>query len=132
MWVISQLDNPEMERALSTIGSPEESVMLNPENGRLVSEVALDAGPREDDDAVQQDIEHLVVALERCGLGVLGSIGLEGDPRHFAIVGPHGFDQFGALGRSAMQQDDARVLGADLVVRVPSPPSTRGAWHRPR
>ena len=38
-----------------------------------------------------------VVALERRCLGVLGPVGLEGDLRHLAVVGPFGGDEFGAL-----------------------------------
>jgi hypothetical protein len=37
---------------------------------------------------IGRTFEHLVVALERCGLGVLGPVGLEGDLRHLAVVGP--------------------------------------------
>ena len=60
-----------------------------------------------------------VVALERRGLGVLRPVGLEGDLRNLSVVGPLGGDQFGALGRSAMQQHHVGMLGVDLVELVP-------------
>ena len=86
---------------------------------RLVSEVGGDARTGEGDDADWQHIEHPVVALEGCRLGVPGPIGLEGDLRHLAIVGPAGGDALGALGRAAMQQHHVRVLGVDAVELVP-------------
>src|SRR3546814_5938127 len=54
----------------------------------LVSEVVLNARTREVHDADWQDVEHLVVALKRCCLGVLRPVGLEGDLRHVAMIGP--------------------------------------------
>src|SRR6266481_7496636 len=56
----------------------------------LVGEIGLDAGTREDDDADWHGIKHLIVALERCGLGVAGPIGLEGDLPDLTAVGPAG------------------------------------------
>ncbi len=43
----------------------------------FVGEVFLDARCRELDHADRQDLQHLVVALEGCGLGVTGPVGLE-------------------------------------------------------
>lgn len=64
----------------------------------LVGQIVLDAGAREDHDADRHAVEHLIVALERCGLGVFGPVRLEGDLRHFAIGGPGGCDALSALG----------------------------------
>jgi hypothetical protein len=63
----------------------------------LVGEVVLNAGAGEHHDPDRQHVENLVVAFERRGLGVLGPVGLEGDLRHLAVVGPFGGDEFGAL-----------------------------------
>ena len=60
-----------------------------------------------------------VVAFERRRLGVLGPVGLEGDLRHLAVVGPFGGDEFGALRRSAVQQHHVGMLGVDAVELVP-------------
>src|SRR3546814_8599169 len=54
----------------------------------LVGEVVLDTRARKHDDADRQHVQHLIVALERRGLGVLRPVGLEGDLRHLAGVGP--------------------------------------------
>ena len=108
--------------------------------------------PGKTHDADRQHFEHCVVALERRGLGVLGPVGLEGDLRHLAVVGPAGGDQLGALRRAAMQQHHVGMLGVDLVEPVPdqamvveveaagegdlrswrqhAPRSRRGAWRR--
>ena len=63
----------------------------------LVGEVFLDPGSGEDDDPDRHGFEHPVVALEWRGLGVLGPVGLEGDLRHLAVVGPGGRDAFGTF-----------------------------------
>ncbi|HET6237719.1 MAG TPA: hypothetical protein VFE41_22585 [Acetobacteraceae bacterium] len=42
----------------------------------LVGEIILDAGAREDHDSDREHVQHLVVALEGCGLGVLAPVGL--------------------------------------------------------
>ena len=44
-----------------------------------------------------------------------GPVGLEGDLRHFAVLGPAGRDALGALRAAAMQQHHVGVLGVDLV-----------------
>jgi hypothetical protein len=65
---------------------------------RLVGQVLLDAGAGENEDADRQHIEHLIVALEGCCLGVFGPIGFEGDlGHHLAVVGPAGGDTLGGL-----------------------------------
>ncbi len=64
----------------------------------FVGEVVLDAGAREDHDADRHAVQHLVVALEGCGFGVLGPVRLEGDLGHFSVGGPGGRDALGALG----------------------------------
>src|SRR3546814_4774823 len=83
----------------------------------LVSEVVLNARTREVHDADWQDVEHLVVALKRCCLGVLRPVGLEGDLRHVAMIGPTCGDALGALWAAAVQQHHVRVLGMNLVER---------------
>ena len=75
--------------------------------------------PGKTHDADRQDVQHLVVALERRGLGVLGPVGLEGDLRNLAVVGPAGGDALGALRRAAVQQHHVGMLGVDLVELVP-------------
>ncbi len=60
--------------------------------------------------------------LNGAALRMAGPVGLEGDLRDLAGVGPFGGDQFGALRRSAMQQDHVGMLGVDLVERVPDQP----------
>ena len=61
----------------------------------LVGEVFLDAIAREDENAHGQHVQHGVVALEGCSLGMFGPIGLEGYLRDFAGLGPFGGDEFG-------------------------------------
>src|SRR5712671_2426678 len=85
----------------------------------LVSEVRGDAGARKHDDPDRKDGKDLVIAPERCGLGVPGPIGLEGDLRDLASVGPGGGDALGALRAAAMEQNHAGVLGVNLVEPVP-------------
>lgn len=63
----------------------------------LVGQVVLDAGAWEDHDADRHAVEHLVVALEGCGLCVFGPVRLEGDLRNFSVRGPGGRDALGAL-----------------------------------
>ncbi len=74
----------------------------NAEFFRLVGQVGGDAGAGKNDDADGQDVQHLVIALERGGFGVAGPVGLEGDLRHLAAVGPAGGDAFGASGAAAV------------------------------
>ena len=81
----------------------------------LVGQIFLDAGSGEDDDADRHDVQHLIVAFEWRGLCVLAPVWTEGDLRHFASIGPAGRDLFGALGRTAMQQNHARMFGMDLI-----------------
>src|SRR5664279_624308 len=80
---------------------------------RLVGQVLLDARAGEDHDADRQHVEHLIVALEGCCLGMLGPIRLEGDLRHLAVVGPASGDTLGALRRTAVQQHHVRMLGVN-------------------
>ena len=56
----------------------------------LVGEIAGDAGAREDDDACGQDVENAVVPFGGRGLAVGGPVGLKGDLRHLAMIGPAG------------------------------------------
>src|SRR6267154_2040560 len=62
----------------------------------LVGEVRGDAGARKYDDPDRHHGEHLVVAPERCGLGMAGPVGLEGDLGDLAGVGPGGGGALGA------------------------------------
>ena len=48
-------------------------------------------------------------------------VGLEGDLRDLAVVGPAGGDALGALRRAAVQQHHVGVLGVHLVEPVPDP-----------
>src|SRR3546814_18962736 len=72
----------------SRAASLPESEQRDAELAGLVGEVVLDARARKHDDADRQHVQHLIVALERRGLGVLRPVGLEGDLRHLAGVGP--------------------------------------------
>ncbi len=67
------------------------------ELSRLVGQVLLDACAGEYKNADRQHIQHLIVALERRGLGVFGPVRLKGDLRYLAVVGPAGSDTLGAL-----------------------------------
>ena len=89
------------------------------EFARLVGEVRGDPRAGESDDADRQHVEHLVVALERRRLGVLGPVGLEGDLRNLSMIGPFRCDALGALRRASVQQHHVGVFGADLVEPVP-------------
>ena len=75
--------------------------------------------PGENDDADRQVVEHRIVALERSRLGVARPVRLERDLRDLALVGPFCRDQLGALRAAAMKKHHARMLGMDLVERVP-------------
>src|SRR5258706_5929704 len=86
---------------------------------RLVGEVLLNAGAGKYQDADRQHVEHLIIALEGGGLGVLGPVGLKGDLRNLAMIGPTGGNPLGTLWRSAMQQDHVGMLGADPIEHVP-------------
>jgi hypothetical protein len=46
----------------------------------------------------------MIVALEGCGLGVFGPVGLEDDLRDLVVIGPTGGDALGAFRASAVQQ----------------------------
>jgi len=81
----------------------------------------LDARAGEDDDADRYDGQHLIVALERRGFGVFGPVGLEGDLRHLADVGPARGDLFGAFGRTAVHQHHVGVFGVDVIEFCPDP-----------
>lgn len=96
----------------------------------LVGQVFLDAGSGEDDDPDRHGIEHPVVALEGRGLGVFRPVGLEGDLRHLAVVGPGGGDAFGAFWRSAMQEYHVGVLGMNLIEPGPDRPVIGGLTAR--
>jgi hypothetical protein len=85
----------------------------------LVGEVFLDAIAREDEDAHGQHVQHGVVAFEGRGLGVLGTVGLEGDLGHAAGLGPFGGDEFGALGAATVEKDHVGILGPDLIQLAP-------------
>ena len=72
--------------------------------------------------ADRQLVEYRIVALEWRGLGMLRPVGLEGDLRDLAVVGPLGGDQLGALWRSAVQQHHVGMLGVHLVQLGPDQP----------
>ncbi len=63
----------------------------------LVGEILLDTGARKHDDPDGKHLQHCVVAFERRGLGVSGPVGLEGDLRDLAVIGPFGGNALGAL-----------------------------------
>ena len=86
---------------------------------RLVGEIAGDAGAREDDDASGHDLQHAVVALEGSGLAVGGPVGLEGDLRHLAMIGPACGGFLGAFRRAAMDEHHVGMLGEHLVEHGP-------------
>ena len=48
-----------------------------------------------------------------------GPVGLEDDLQNLALIGPAGGDAFGAARAAAVEENHVRVLGADLVERVP-------------
>ena len=57
--------------------------------------------------------------LKGAALACLSPIGLEGDLRNLAVIGPTGSDALGAFRRPAMQQHHVRMLGTDLIELVP-------------
>src|SRR3546814_12354571 len=57
--------------------------------------------------------------LERRGLLVPVPVGLEGDLRHVALIGPEGSDLLAARRRCPVRQDHLRVFGVDAVEQVP-------------
>ncbi len=67
------------------------------------------------------DRQHIVIAAERCGLGVFRPVRLEGDLRHLAGFSPAGGDTFGAFRRAAVQQYHVGMLGVRLVELCPDP-----------
>ena len=85
----------------------------------FIGEVGRDARARKRDQAGRKRFEHLVVALERRGLGVPVPIGFEHDLRHLAVIGPAGGCAFGAARRPAMKQHHVGMLGVDTVERFP-------------
>ena len=85
----------------------------------LVGEVFLDAISREDENAHGQHVQHGVVALEGCGLGVFGPIGLEGYLRDLAGFGPFDGDEFGPLGAATVEKDHVGIFGLDLIELAP-------------
>ncbi len=85
----------------------------------LVGEVFLDAIARKDENAHGEHVQHGVVALEGCGLGVFGPVRLEGNLRDLAGFGPFGGDEFGTLGASPVQKDQVGILGPDLINLTP-------------
>src|SRR5258705_6006168 len=91
----------------------------NAETFRLVGKVVLDSRARKMQDADRQQFEHGIVASERCRLGVLRPVRLESDLRYLATNSPFGGDQFGALWRTAMDQDHVGMLGVDFVEAIP-------------
>src|SRR5882762_8032704 len=91
----------------------------NAEAFRLVGEVVLDSRPREMHDADRHQLEHGVVAPERCRLGMLRPVRLESDLRYLAVNSPFGGNQFRAFWRTAMDEDHVGMLGMNLVEAVP-------------
>src|SRR6267154_5385212 len=91
----------------------------NAEPLRLVGEVVLDSRAREMHDADRQKFEHGVVAPERRRLGMLGPVRLESDLWYLAVNTPFGGYQFGALWRTAVDEDHVGMLGVDLVETIP-------------
>ena len=73
------LASPSMSGQRSCAASLAEIIGLDADLPRLVGEIVLDAGAGEDDDADRQDIEDLIVALERGGLGMACPVRLERD-----------------------------------------------------
>ena len=81
----------------------------------LVGEVFLDAIAREDEHAHREHVQHGVVALERCGLGVFGPVGFEGDLRDLPGLGPFGGEEFCALRAPTVEKDHVGIFGPDLI-----------------
>src|SRR5208337_1763967 len=91
----------------------------NAEALRLVGEIAGDAGAGEDDDARGHDLKHVIVAFERRGLAVGGPVGLEGDLRDLAMIGPAGGGFLSALRRAAMDEHHVGMLREHFVEHGP-------------
>jgi hypothetical protein len=70
----------------------------DPELLRRVDEVVLSARAGEHHDPDREHLQHLVVALKRCSFGMFCPVGLEGDLRHFAMIGPFCGDAFSPFG----------------------------------
>ena len=65
-------------------------------------------------------LQKLIVALEGRGLGVARPVGLEGDLRDLAAVGPAGCDALGALRCAAVQKHHVGVFGVHPVKDGPN------------
>src|SRR3546814_1116282 len=89
------------------------------ERPRLVDEIVLDAGAREDDQPGGHRVDHPVVALERGRLLVAVAVGPEIELRQAAGNRPAGSGALGAGGRSAMAQPHVGVAGMDMIDRGP-------------
>src|SRR3546814_5652259 len=85
----------------------------------LVVQIVLDAGAGQDVDASRQCVQERVVGLELRGLLVPVPVGLEGDLRDVALIGPEGSDLLAARRRCPVRQDHLRVFGVDAVEQVP-------------
>ena len=105
----------QLHSSTSTSDSPDRNAKLP----GLVGQIVLDAVAGTDHDADRQHGEHRVVSLERRRLDVLRPVRLESDLRDLAVGRPLGGDHFGALGRAAVQQHHAGMLGVDLVEPIP-------------
>src|SRR3546814_1752109 len=89
------------------------------ERPRLVDEIVLDAGARENDQTGRHRIDQPLIALERRRFLVAIPVRAESDLRHPALVGPAGRSALGAGGRSHMQQHPVGMTGMTLVARRP-------------
>jgi len=78
----------------------------------------LDTRASEDEEPHGKNVQHRIVTLERCRLGVLGPVRLEGDLRHTPGLGPFGRDEFGTL-RASPVQVYVGIFGADLIELSP-------------
>src|SRR3546814_20392461 len=107
------------ERRRARAAEMPEIPALDSHRFRLVVEIILDTGARQDDDACGQGVQHRIVALERSGLLVPVPVGLERDLRHIALIGPEGGDLLAACRRCAMRQDTLGMFGVDTVEKVP-------------
>lgn len=77
--------------------------------------LAIDARAGKHDDASRHDREHLVVAAEWSGLGMLPPVRREGDLCHVAGLGPAGCYTLGAFRRTAVEQNHIWMLELRLV-----------------
>src|SRR3546814_5928384 len=89
------------------------------ERPRLVDEIVLDAGARENDQTGRHRIDQPLIALERRRFLVAIPVRAESDLRHPALVGPAGRSALGAGGRRPMQQHHVGMTGMNLVERRP-------------